>query len=374
MRLRFKPLTVAKIFEIPIKISLGWFPVFGLHIYAVSVYYLPRHLHHMSEVEYWILGVVMTVLFFFSVLGHELGHALFARAEGLRIYDITLHLFGGLTRFDREASTPLGDFKIGMAGPASSFLHVLVFFILNLGSVHLVPSPPVFILTKYLAMINLILALFNLLPGFPLDGGRILRAWLWHRYKNFWAATRWATQAGRGMAYFLIAFGAFWIITWKTSIDIFIGVWSIFIGIFLKDAADGSWGYWRSLYGRTLRVADAMNQPVTISPETTIEQLIGDILPVYRRTSFPVSQGQQFLGIVSLERIRSLPRGQWSSVKAREVMLPVNRKMLLHPNTPLSEAQALLGENEIGCAGVLDDQGYLVGFIGLLEIHKKLAS
>ncbi len=375
VKLRLRPLTAATIFDIPIRISYGWFPVFALHIYAVSRFYLPRHLHHRSEVEYWILGTVTTILLFLSVLGHELGHALFARAEGLKIYDITLHLFGGLARFDREASTPIGDFKIAVAGPAASFLHAFVFFLLNQSSIYILPSRAGALLTNYLALTNLILAVFNLLPGFPLDGGRVLRAWLWHRHGDFMAATRWSTQAGRGIAYFLVALGAVWVIAWKTSADIFIGVWCIFIGIFLKDAADGSLGYLRALYGSThLRVADAMNQSVTIPPDMTIEQLVDEILPTHRQTSFPVSQGRQFMGIVSLERLRSIPEDQWSQVRAWEVMHPVRANLLVRPSTPLGDAQALLRENEIGWAGVLDEGGNLVGFIGLLEIHKKLAS
>lgn len=375
MRIRLKPLTIARIFDIPVKISYGWLPIFGLHVYAVSVYYLPRHLHHLSHLEYWFLGLVTTILLFLSVLGHEVGHSLFARAEGLHIHDITLHLFGGLARFDREAPTPIADFKIGVAGPATSFLYGLLFFLLNLVSVYLHPSRPAALLTNYLALTNLILAVFNLLPGYPLDGGRILRAWLWHRYGDFRAATRWAIQAGRGIAYVLIACGAFWMLTWKTGADIFIGVWAIFVGVFLKDAADGSFKYWRSLYeAEHLRVADAMNQSVTIPPEMTIEELIQQVLPQHRQPSFPVLHQHQFVGIVSLERLRSIPRHRWPQVTTRDVMHPASAGLALHPQTPLSEAEARLRDNQVGYAGVVDDQGRLVGFIGLLEIRKRLAS
>jgi predicted transcriptional regulator len=123
-----------------------------------------------------------------------------------------------------------------------------------------------------------------------------------------------------------------------------------------------------------LRVADAMKQPVTISPEMTIQQFIDDILPVHRQTSFPVSRQQQFMGVILLERLRLIPQDQWSNLTARDVMLPAHANMLVHPWTPLGVAQSLLRDNDIGCAGVLDDFGNLVGFIGLLEIHKKLVS
>jgi Zn-dependent protease len=324
-------------------------------------------------VEYWLLGFLATLLLFLSVLGHELGHALFARAEGLRIYDITLHLFGGLARFDREASTPMGEFKIGVAGPATSFLHALVFFILNQVSIYVIPSRPAALLTNYLALCNLILAVFNLLPGYPLDGGRLLRAWLWHRWKDLPRATHWATKAGVGIAYFLIACGGYWIITSKTSTDIFAGLWSIFIGVFLKDAADGSFGYLRTLYSlNNLRVADVMSEPVAIPPDLTVEQLINEILPSHRQTTFPVSHQRRLHGIVSLERLRAIPRQQWTVLTARDVMVPVNNKLFVLAQTPLMEAHQLLSDNQIGYAGVLDSNGYLVGYIGLIDIRKKL--
>jgi Zn-dependent protease/CBS domain-containing protein len=366
---------VARVFNIPVKINYNWFPVFALHIYAVSVFYLPRHLHHLRPFEYWVLGSVMTLLLFLSVLGHELGHALLARAEGLHTQEILLHIFGGLTRFEREAPTPMADFKIGVAGPASSFLQGLSFFLLNQASIYLFASRPAALVTNYLALTNLILALFNLLPGYPLDGGRLLRAWLWHYKGDYLSATRWATKAGLGLAYFLIAWGAYWVITWKTSADIFIGVWCIFIGVFLKDAADGTMGYLRSVYGlNQLRVSDVMNRPVSISPETTIEQLIGDILPRHRQTTFPVARERRFCGIVALEHLRSIPQHRWSQLTAQDVMLPIRANMVVHPHTPLTVAQSLLCENQIGSAGVIDDRGELVGFVGRLEIHKKLAS
>lgn len=375
MPIRLKPITIARVFGIPIKLNYGWFPVFGLHIYAVSAHYLPHHFPSQSAVEHWGLGLLTTVLLFLSVLGHELGHALFARAEGLKIYDITLHLFGGLARFDREADTPLGDFKIAVAGPAASFLHGFMFFVLNQLSIHVLPSRPAALLTNYLALTNLILALFNLLPGFPLDGGRVLRAWLWHRHGDFFAATRWVTQAGRGIAYFLIALGVFWMLTWRTSADLFIGAWAMFVGVFLKDAAHATLRHLNAVHQAAyLRVADAMKQSATIPPGMTIQQLVDDILPVHRQTSFPVCQQQRFLGVILLERLRQIPREQWASLTAKDVMLPTTANMLLHPSTPLGTAQSLLRDNQVGCAGVLDDAGHFVGFISLLEIHKKLVS
>jgi CBS domain-containing protein len=280
-------------------------------------------------------------------------------------------LFGGLTRFDSDTPTPMAEFKIGIAGPAASFLYALLFFILNQMSIYVLPSRSAALLTNYLALCNLILAIFNLLPGYPLDGGRILRAWLWHRRQDIAWATQWATKAGLGIAYFLIAYGGYWVITSRTGADLFAGFWSILIGLFLKDAAQGNLGFLRKPAELDhLRVADVMKEPVPISPDLTVERLINDVLPSHRQTTFPVSQQQRLHGIVSLERLRAIPRQQWPTLTVREVMLPVNEKLFVTAHTPLLEAQSVLASNQIGYAGVLDSDGFLVGYIGLIDIRK----
>jgi Zn-dependent protease len=369
-----KPITIGRVFDIPVKISWTWFPIFAIHVAAVAVFYLPRHLYHRPLIEYWVLGFVATVLLFLSILGHELGHALFARAEGLHLHDITLHLFGGLTRFDREVTTPLAEFKIGVAGPAANFIYAVLFFLLNQLSIYVIPNLPAAILTNYLALCNLILAIFNLLPGFPLDGGRMLRAWLWHRWKDLARATRWTTRAGEGIAYFMIGCGAYWILTSKSGADIFAGTWSILTGIFLKDMTGASQGDLRPpRNGEGLRVADIMTEPVAISPDLTIEHLINDVLPTHRQTTFPVSAHRRLHGIVSLERLKSVPQEQWRTLTARDVMVPVNDKLFILAESSLHEAQQVLMENQIGYAGVIDSDGYLVGYIGLIGVRKSLS-
>ncbi len=373
--MRLRPLQFTPLFGIPVKISYSWFPVVGLHIYAVSALYLPRHLHRASPGELWTLGVLVTILLFLSVLGHELGHCLFARAEGIKILDITLHLFGGLARFDREAPSPLAEFKIAVAGPAFSFLYSVVFFGLNQASIYIFNSLPAAIITNYLGLSNLILAVFNLLPGFPLDGGRVLRAALWHWRGDIRSATQSSVRSGQAIAYLLIACGAFWLLTSKTSADIFAAVWSIFIGIFIKDAADGSFGYFRQLYAlEDLHVRDAMTvETVAIKPDTTLHELINDILPHHRLINFPVSEGGRLRGILSLKAVRSIPPARWADITAREVMRPMSHNLLVHPQTSLVEAHHLLSENQIGYAAVIEQDGRLVGGIGLDEIRKKIS-
>ncbi|MCX7751233.1 MAG: site-2 protease family protein [Blastocatellia bacterium] len=371
MAVRLRPIQLATLFRIPIRVSYGWIPVVFLHIYAVSVFYLPRHLPDFHPLAYWTLGGVTTLLLFLSVLGHEIGHALVARAEGIRIYDITLHLFGGFARFEHEAHTPGSEFRIAVAGPSASFLYAVVFFLLNQLSVHVFDSRPAALITNYLALSNLILALFNLLPGFPLDGGRVFRAWLWARWGDYWRASRWAIGVGQGIAYLLVGLGIFWVLRARTSADIFAGAWSILVGIFLRDVAENSRLSLKQVdQMRRIRVADVMRDPpALLPPEMTIEELAARVLPKHRSRTFPVSRDRRLHGILLVPALHALPREQWARTTVRDLMQPVAPSMFVHPETPLWEAHRLLRRNGLGASAVLDADGYIVGYLALEDFR-----
>jgi len=373
---RVRPIQIATLFRIPIRVSYGWIPVVLLHVYAVSVFYLPRHLHGFHPLAYWVLGGITTLLFFLSVLGHEVGHALVARAEGLRISDITLHLFGGLARFEHEAHTPGAEFRIAVAGPSASFLYAVAFFVLNQVSIHLFDSRPAALITNYLALSNLILALFNLLPGFPLDGGRIFRAWLWARWGDYWRASRWAIGIGQGIAYLLIGLGIFWVLRARTGADIFAGAWSILIGIFLRDVAETSrLSLARVEQMRRIRVADVMTAPpALLPPEMTIEEVISRVLPAHRSRTFPVSRDRRLHGILLVPSLQALPRERWAQTTVREVMWSVGPAMFVHPETSLWDAHRLLRGNGLGASAVLDSEGYIIGYLTLEDLRPDAPS
>lgn len=371
---RLKPITVARLFDIPIRLSYGWFPIFVLHLFAVSALYLPRHLHHLHPVEYWILGSAATILLFLSVLGHEIGHALVARAEGIRIRDITLHLFGGLARFERDVTSPGAELRIAIAGPGTSFLYAVLFFVLNQMSIYIFNSRPGALITNYLALSNLILALFNLLPGFPLDGGRVFRALMWHLRGDPWEASRWAVRSGQGIAYTLLALGIYWCLRAETSADIFAGSWAILIGIFLKDAAAQSLSHLRAMQSlQQLTVADVMTDPPTrLRPDLTVQEVVDHILPQCRSLTFPVSPDGRLHGILALKRLESISRDRWPTLRVWDVMQPVNPRLFLFPHTSLVTAHLTLSENGIGSAAVLDDQGFIIGYLTLGDIRKVM--
>lgn len=365
----WRPLHIATFFGIPIRVSYSWIPVVLLHVYAVSVFYLPRHLHERHPLEYWVLGSVTTLLLFLSVLGHEVGHALVARAEGIRIRDITLHLFGGFARFEQGAPSPGAEFRIAVAGPSASFLYAVAFFLLNQVSIWVFDSRPAALITNYLALSNLILALFNMLPGFPLDGGRVFRAWLWSRWGDERRASRWALGAGQGIAYTLIGLGVIWVLRARTGADLFAGAWSILVGIFLRDVAEQS----RLALARAdIRVGDVMRTPpALLPPEMSLEELVERVLPRQRSRTFPVSRDRRLHGILLVSALQQVPRERWAQTTVREVMRPVDPALFFHPETRLQEAHHLLRGNGVGAGAVLDAEGYIVGYLALEDLQGK---
>lgn len=224
-------------FGFEIRIDYSWFFLFALILWSFSSNVFPFALPGLSQPTYVLMGTMAALLFFTSLLIHELSHALVARSKGIHVEGITLFIFGGVARTSREATTPGDEFQIAGVGPLTSFLLAVLFWaVMHYGS-SLGASPPVVAVAAYLAVLNLVLAIFNLLPGFPLDGGRLLRAVLWRASGDLTKATRWATLAGQGVAWVLIALGVLQVVTG----DVIGGMWLMLIAWFLRNAAVASW-------------------------------------------------------------------------------------------------------------------------------------
>lgn len=372
-----RQLTIARVYGIPVRIDYRWFAVVALsvwliasnlHSHAIQVgnVRLPPH----AQATAWILGLITTAGLFLSVFGHELAHALVARAEGIEIEEIVLHPFGGLARLKTEPQNPRAEFRIAFAGPASSFLFALLAFagakIAAVGNYE--ATVVVFFL---IASGNLLLALFNLFPGYPLDGGRVLRAILWRRSGNIVEATRKAGICGVLIGGVLILFGIYILIApnWRPAQPYFMGGWSILVGLFLLDTAA------KVVKGahdvQLATVADAMSPPVAIEPGLTVTRLVDDILSLHRQTSFPVAVEGRLQGILSLEDLKSLPRERWASTRVQAVMRPVGPGLFVEPATTLDSAQALMKENGVGSLAVVNAKGELVGFLQSGRIKRR---
>ena len=251
-----------------------------------------------------------------------------ARAEGIGIEEIVLHPFGGLARLRSEPQNPRAELRIAIAGPAASFLFALLAFaatkIAALGNYN--ATVVVFFL---IAWGNLLLAVFNLFPGYPLDGGRVLRALLWRKSGSIQEATRMSGICGILIGGTLILFGMYIIIapSWRPSQPYFMGGWSILVGLFLLDTAA------KVVKGaqntRLLTAGDVMSPPVTIDPELTINKLIDEVLPLHRQTSFPVALRGRAHGILALEDLKSLPREKWHTTQVKNVMRTINPQLFV---------------------------------------------
>ncbi len=372
-----RQITVAHIFGIPVRCDYRWFIVFFLSVWLIAMN-LSRggmwvgsyKLLPVGGAAAWGLAVVTTLGLFLSVLGHELSHALMGRAEGIEIEEIVLHPFGGLARLRNEPESPRAEFRIAVAGPAASFLFGAISFVLMLPAM-MTGYTIVGGVLLLLCAGNLLLAVFNLFPGYPLDGGRVLRAILWGRTGDIKEATRLAGICGMLIAAILIIFGVYMVIA-PTFRSYFMGFWSVLVGLFLFDAA---YSVVKHVRGRVRNVvSEAMSAPYSIEPDLLISKLIDSILPMHRQVAFPVAQNQRLHGMLSLEDLKTLPRERWHLTRARDVMRPIAPRFFVEPNATLDYAQELMRRNGIGSVAVVGRTGELVGFLQSGKFKKKRRS
>lgn len=369
-----RQITVAHIYGIPVRFDYRWFLVFFLSVWLIAVN-LNRggmwvgqvKLLPVSTVAAWSLAVITTIGLFLSVLGHELSHALMGRAEGIEIEEIVLHPFGGLARLRNEPESPRAEFRIAVAGPAASFLIGAVSFLLLLPTMLAGYSTIAGVLLLLCAG-NLLLAIFNLFPGYPLDGGRVLRAILWSRTGDIRQATKMAGVCGMLIAAILIIFGVYMAIA-PNFRSYFMGFWSVLIGVFLFDAA---YSVVKHVQGRLQNIVrEAMSAPFSIEPDLLISNLIDSILPMHRQVAFPVARDRQLHGMLSLEDLKSLPRERWHLTRARDVMRPIAPRFFVEPNATLDYARELMKRNGIGSLAVVGKDGELVGFLQSGKFKRK---
>jgi Zn-dependent protease/CBS domain-containing protein len=361
-----RQITVAHIFGIPVRFDYRWFVVFIFSVWLIAVnlsrggmFVGSYRLQAVSTVAAWTLAVITTLGLFLSVLVHELSHAFMARSEGIEIEEIVLHPFGGLARLRNEPQSPRAEFRIAIAGPAASFFIGVITFVLLLPTVRSGYSTVAGVLLL-LSAGNLLLAVFNLFPGYPLDGGRVLRALLWRRTGDIRQATRMAGVCGMLIAAILIIFGVYMVIA-PNFRAYFMGFWSVLVGLFLFDAA---YSVVKSVQVRLQNIVrEAMSSPFSIEPDLLISHLIDSVLPMHRQVAFPVALDHQLHGMLSLEDLKSLPRDRWHLTRARDVMRPIAPRFFVEPTATLDYARELMKRNGIGSVAVVGKNGELVGFL-----------
>jgi Zn-dependent protease/CBS domain-containing protein len=320
----------------------------------------------MTEVEYWILGAITAVLLFASVLIHELAHSFVALARGLQAKSITLFIFGGVSNLSGEAKKPSTEFLVAIVGPLTSFALAGIAFVL--GSTFNQPHWDLVI--SYLFLINLVLGIFNLVPGFPLDGGRVLRSILWQATGNNRKATTWAANVGKVVAYLMFAYAAYQILNDNNFIG---GLWTAAIAWFLHQAASAS--VEQLVFEtrmRRVRVRDIVRaDPTVIAPDLTVAQLVDQyILPTARR-AVPVEENGLLTGIVTVSDIAKVPAEQRTNVRVDEVMGGKEKLFTVQADSPVMQAFSLLSEHDLEQLPVLDGIEY-IGLLTRRDVARQL--
>ena len=344
------------------RVDLRWLFVLGLMTWLTANRLQPLTANYAASL---VFGFLTIIVLFVSIFLHEFAHAVVARREGIEVLEIVLHPFGGLTRLAREPDTPRAEFRIAVAGPLTSFVIAVLF----LGLMMAFNSPDTNILSLlffFLCLLNFLLAIFNLFPGYPLDGGRVLRAFLWRRGRDLNEATIVTGRFGQIIAVALIGFGAFLIIF---NGDFFNGFWAGLVGFFLYDSAKSIIVEVKNF--EELSVEEAMLLPVSVEPDSDVIKFVDHVLPFHRQTIFPVAKNRQLYGILLLEDLKKMPREAWRETKIQAVMRPITPDYFIESNVSLVEARELMRVNGIGALGVIDAKGNLVGFLQRGRIRKR---
>jgi Zn-dependent protease/CBS domain-containing protein len=358
---------VLRVAGIPIVVHVSWLAVYALITWTLAVGYFPRALPDVAATTYWVNGLIAALLLFVSVLLHELSHSLVALAHGLSVRGITLHVFGGVSHLEDEPPSPRAEFLIAVVGPLTSFGIAAALWGVSRAGV--LDEGSAGAIVTYLVFVNTAVGVFNLIPGFPLDGGRILRAIVWHWKGALGPATWIASRVGVTFAFALMALGLFQVL----GGSLVGGFWLILIGLFLRTAADASYAQiaLRESLGR-LRVQDVMTREVvTVGPETTVAELV-DAFWTHHVTSFPVVDGERVHGIASLQHVHQVPREAWASTRVREAMRQVEPDLLVGPRDGVLAAFERASRNGLGRLAVVDD-GRLAGYLSLKDITHVLA-
>jgi len=358
------------VFGFPIRIDASWILIAVLITWSLAGGVFPQFHPGLAPLTYWIMGIFGALGLFASIVVHELAHALVARRCGMRMRGITLFIFGGVAELQDEPPSARAEFMVAIAGPIASILIAGVFWaIQGLGAV-LLGSAPLFAVLGYLALINAILVAFNLIPAFPLDGGRVLRSILWRAKGDLQRATRISSEIGSGFGVVLVILGVFSIV----SGNFIGGFWWILIGLFLRSAAQMS--YQQVLVRRALSgepVARFMHRdPHTVPPDVSLAKFVDDYVYRYHHKLFPVTANGHLYGCVSTRQVREIPREQWDSTTVETLVQPCSAENTVSPD---EDAVAAIGRlHKSGASRLMVvDHGRLVGILSLKDLLRFLA-
>jgi len=347
---------IGKAFGIQLRLHYSWFFIFALVTWLLATnYFTPTDYPTWSLSARIGAGLITSVLFFGSVLVHELMHSIISQRQGIPVQSITLFFLGGVSQITSEPRQPGDEFRMAIAGPLSSLVIGGIFlgFYLQLRGFDTFAAQFVAGIAYWLGIINLFLGVFNLIPGFPLDGGRVLRSLLWWRGRNLTSATRIASNVGRAVGFIFIFVGIYFIFTgnWLN------GIWLALIGWFLESAAVGS--YQQLLMQEMLKghvASEVMSSDcVVVPPDMTIDHLVNGSILASGRRCFPVGSDSEIMGLMTLHNVKEVPREQWTTETVKEAMTPLDKLKWVRPDEELSSVLRILTENNVNQVPVVQD-------------------
>jgi Zn-dependent protease/CBS domain-containing protein len=355
--MRRQAISLGRILGIPIGLDYSWFLIFALLTWTLAVGYFPSEFNNWPTAEYWIVGGVTAVMLFVSVLLHELGHSVLAMHYKIPVRSITLFIFGGIAQIGAEPPGPAAEFWIAIAGPVVSFGLAALFALLQ---PVFTGVAPLLALAKYLAYINGVLALFNLIPGFPLDGGRVFRAIVWGITHSLHRATVIAANVGRLIGFLFIFLGA-----WQLFSGNFAnGLWIAFIGWFLESAAarEAQYGAVHDMLAGH-KVSEVMTRGcASIPADTNLQSLVDDHILGAGRRSLVVTQDSTVVGLLTLHGVKEVPQAEWPASTAAQVMMSMDQIKRVGPDTELWPALEEMDRDGVNQLPVMTN-GHCIGML-----------
>jgi Zn-dependent protease/CBS domain-containing protein len=351
------------LFGFSVYLDLSWFIVAALVTWSLAVGIFPFYFRGLSAATYWLMGVCGALGLFFSIVFHELAHSLLARMRGMQMRGITLFVFGGVAEMVDEPPDPMSEFLVAIIGPIASFSLAAILFALQICFYWAAPVEGVL---GYIVWINAMLALFNLTPAFPLDGGRVLRAALWAWKKDLRWATRLVSWTGVGFGILLVALGLFTLLTG----NVIGGLWWGMLGIFLQRAAKISYEQLvmrQALEGKPVR-SFLQGDPVTVSPGMSVQHFADYYIRQHRHKLFPVVNNGELLGGVGLNQIINLPRAEWPNRIVAEVMMHCSEENTIKADADAVQALARMNRGRLSRLFVVDGPKRLAGVLALGDL------
>lgn len=365
-----RQLSLFRLYGFEVKLDLSWILLALLVSSSLARGYFPEKVPGLAVGVYWVIGMLGAAGLFASIIFHEMCHSLVARAYGLPIRGITLFIFGGVAEMEDEPADARVEFLMAIAGPLSSYALALGFFLAG-RLADAMGAPQAFTaLTGYLNLINFMLATFNLLPAFPLDGGRILRAVLWRWKGSLRWATRHASRIGAGFGIGMIVLG----VLQALQGDLASGVWIGVIGLFLHGAASSSYTQLRTrqaLEGQPVR-RFMSRDPVTVPPYLSLRELADDYIYVHGHDMYPVTDGGRLVGCVNLRQIKDVPQSRWQTAQTGQIMSPCSADNMIDAEEDAIQAIAVMQRSGNSRLMVIEN-GRLAGVVALKDMLRLLA-